>query len=95
MRQGFSYMPQHMARSRGGSVVHKVLAAACVVAVAGVLAIASIGVGSNFMQAQESTYISTCLERAGKHQGLQVQSCNINMDLLLGKSKVVSNITVK
>lgn len=30
-------MLQHMARSRGGSVVHKVLAPACVVAIAGVL----------------------------------------------------------
>ena len=48
-------MPQHMARSRGGSVVHKVLAPACVVAIAGVLAIASIGVESKLLQAQEST----------------------------------------
>ena len=55
----------------------KVLASACVVAIAGVLAIASNGVESKLLQAQENTYIDTCLERADKHQGLQVRSCDM------------------
>ena len=49
--------------------MHKVLASACVLAIAGVLAIASIGVASKSLQAQlqQNTWSNNCLERTDKH----------------------------
>ena len=72
-------MPQYMARSSGESCVHKVLASACVMAIAGVLATDSIGVASQLLQAREDIWLKTCLERADNHQGLQLQSCDLHV----------------
>ena len=57
--------------------MRKVLASACVMAIAGVLATASIGVASKLLQARENIWLKTCFERADNHQGLQLQSCDM------------------